>query len=292
MAETSIEWTHRDGTIGETWNPTTGCDKISPGCDHCYACSMAKRLKAMGQPKYQTDGHPVTSGPGFGLAMHPDALTIPLRWKRTPRTVFVNSMSDLGHARITRHFLARVFAVMARTPDHTYQVLTKRPNRLRRLLAGCGEALGAACIEAGDSDTAMALLDAPWPLPNVWLGTSVESADYLDRIDDLRNTPAAVRFVSAEPLLGPLPGINLAGIDWLIAGGESGPGARPMSLDWVRSLKRACRAQGTAFFVKQLGAVWARERGYADAKGGNWDHWPADLRQRSYPSAGGAVAAA
>jgi protein gp37 len=231
---TTIEWTET------VWNPTTGCDRISAGCDNCYALKMAKRLKGMGSAKYQTDGDPRTSGPGFGVAIHPDALTIPLRWRK-PRTVFVNSMSDLFHARVPRDFVAQVFDVMASTPQHTYQILTKRPERARRVLASL----------------------APTPLPNVWLGTSIESDDHVRRADALRNTPAAIRFISAEPLLGPLPSLDLTGIDWLIAGGESGPAARPMQDEWVRDLRDRCRDAGTAFFFKQWGGRTPKANGRA-----------------------------
>ncbi|GAA0550066.1 DUF5131 family protein [Paractinoplanes ferrugineus] len=273
--ETSIEWTHREGTVGKTWNPTTGCDKISPGCGlpmfpgdtggGCYALTMAKRLKAMGQTKYQNDGDPRTSGPGFGLTIHPDTLDEPLRWRK-PATVFVNSMSDLFHARVPRDFIAQVWDVMERTPQHTYQVLTKRPERLTHVLDGLPV------------------------LPNVWLGTSIESDDYVRRADALRAAPAAVRFISAEPLLGGLWSLDLTGIDWLIAGGESGPGARVMELDWVRHLLELCETSGTAPFVKQLGSVWASTVG-ADKKGGDWGRWPDDLRVREYPLTGEAVPA-
>lgn len=254
MADTSIEWTTK------TWNPTTGCDRISPGCDNCYALTMAKRLKAMGQAKYQTDGDPRTSGPGFGLAVHADALGEPLRWKK-PAKVFVNSMSDLFHARVPREFLVRVWDVMARTPHHTYQILTKRPERMARVLAGMPTGL--------------------WPLPldNVWLGASVEADEYSARADAVRATPAAVRFLSAEPLIGALPSLDLTGIDWLIIGGESGHGARPMMLRWVDDLIELARASGTAVFVKQLGTVWA-----GHGKGGDWDRWPAEFRLREYPA--------
>ena len=210
---TKIEWTD------EVWNPTTGCDRISPGCDNCYALGMAKRLKAMGQAKYQTDGDPRTSGPGFGISTHPDALTEPLRWRK-PRRVFVNSMSDLFHARVPREFLARVFAVMAATPQHTYQILTKRPERAARILneqCKCGHPNGEhfrAAMEwaaTSHSPTYVPGLEhgiyhrAGWPLPNVWIGTSVENQKYADlRIPALLDTPAAVRFLSCEPLLGPV----------------------------------------------------------------------------------------
>ncbi|MET2812776.1 DUF5131 family protein, partial [Mycobacterium tuberculosis] len=186
----AIEWT------GATWNPVTGCDRVSPGCDHCYAMTLAKRLKAMGSDKYQTDGDPRTSGPGFGVTIHPRSLDEPFRW-RSPRTVFVNSMADLFHARVALWFIREVFEVMRATPQHTYQILTKRSLRLRRL---------AHKLE--------------WP-SNVWMGVSVENVDAFRRIEDLRQVPAAVRFLSCEPLLGPLDGINLGSIDWVIAGGES-----------------------------------------------------------------------
>lgn len=272
----AIEWTEK------TWNVVTGCDQISPGCDHCYALTLAKRLKGMGQAKYQNDGDPRTSGPGFGLTVHPDSLAEPLRWRK-PATVFVNSMSDLFHARVPRDFLAEVFAVMALTPQHTYQILTKRPERMARILDDREfrrKVQYAALKRAGDQ--APWLVEPWWPLRNVWAGTSIESDDYTRRADALRATPAAVRFISAEPLLGLLPSLDLTGISWLIAGGESGPGARAMELDWVRHLLELCEASGTTPFVKQLGTVWASRVG-ADKKGGDWSRWPDDLRIRQYP---------
>jgi protein gp37 len=255
VAETAIEWTHRDGTVGVTWNPTTGCDRISPGCDNCYALTLAKRLKGMGSAKYQTDGDPRTSGPGFGVAVHPGSLAEPLRWRK-PRTVFVNSMSDMFHARVPAAFVARVFAVMAATPQHTYQILTKRPERMLRLVGeeiDGGVALLEAAEAAGFESVTTSLYEASWPLSNVWLGTSIESDDRTGRTSPLRKTSAAVRFISAEPLLGPLPSLDLTGIDWLIAGGESGPNARPVHPDWIRNLRDRCAATGTAFFFKQWG---------------------------------------
>jgi protein gp37 len=216
----SIEWTQA------TWNPTTGCDKVSAGCDNCYALTLAKRLKAMGANKYQHDGDPRTSGPGFGISIHPDALRLPYTW-RTPRLVFVNSMSDLFHARVPVPFIRQVLQVMQDTPQHTYQVLTKRSRRLRRL-------------------------DVEWP-PNLWIGVSVENARVLGRVDDLRQVPAAVRFLSCEPLLGPLEGIQLTGIHWVIAGGESGPRARPMDPQWVADLRDVCAEAEVSFFFKQWG---------------------------------------
>lgn len=221
MADGSrIEWTQA------TWNPTTGCDKVSAGCDNCYALTLAKRLKAMGVEKYQNDGDPRTSGPGFGITVHPDTLDLPYTW-RTPRLVFVNSMSDLFHARVPVGFIRQVLQVMQDTPQHTYQVLTKRSRRLLRL-------------------------DFEWPA-NMWMGVSVENARVLSRVDDLRQVPAAVRFLSCEPILGPLDGINLAGIHWVIAGGESGPRARPLEGTWVADLRDTCQLAGVPFFFKQWG---------------------------------------
>ncbi|MER7167249.1 phage Gp37/Gp68 family protein [Micromonospora sp. NPDC000207] len=301
MADTNIEWTQRPGTIGAVWNPTTGCDKISDGCTNCYALTMAKRLKAMGQDKYQNDGHPVTSGPGFAVTVHSDELGTPLKWRK-PRTVFVNSMSDLFHARVPRSFVARVFAVMAATPQHTYQILSKRPERMQRLIGeeidGGGQALLEAAEANGFTTVANTLYEATWPLPNVWLGTSIESDEHTGRADALRNTNAAVRFISAEPLLGPLPSLDLTGIDWLIVGGESGPGSRPLDLGWVRELAAKAQDAGTALFVKQLGSVWARDTSVGgeavartDPKGGKWESWPTDLRVREYPAQRVAVTA-
>ena len=218
----SIEWTEA------TWNPTTGCDKTSPGCENCYALTLSKRLKAMGQVKYQNDGDPRTSGPGFGLTLHPDTLEIPRSWT-SPRTIFVNSMSDLFHKDVPESYIHQVFAAIAGTPQHQYQVLTKRSKRLAGI--------------AGRLD---------WP-PNLWMGVSIESARYRYRVDHLRTVGAAVRFVSAEPLLGPLENLDLKGIHWLIAGGESGPGARPMETSWVADLRDQCATADVPFFFKQWG---------------------------------------
>lgn len=239
--KSSIEWTEA------TWNPTTGCDRISPGCDNCYALTLAKRLKAMGNPKYQTDGDPRTSGPGFGIAVHEDALDLPRRW-RTPRMIFVNSMSDLWHARVPTEFVCHVFDVMADTPQHTYQLLTKRPRRLARM---------APIL--------------PWP-HNIWVGVSVESQEQAWRVAELRRVPAAVRFISAEPLLGPLK-LDLDGIDWLIAGGESGFNHRPMDERWALELRNQCASSGTAFFFKQWGGVHAKTGG-RELAGRTWDDMP------------------
>ncbi|MEW2353054.1 phage Gp37/Gp68 family protein [Spirillospora sp. NPDC029432] len=242
-ASTAIEWTEM------TWNPTTGCDRISSGCDHCYALTLARRLKAMGTAKYQVDGDPRTSGPGFALTLHPDTLMQPYRW-RSPRMVFVNSMSDLFHARVPLEFIQQVFAVIADTPQHTYQILTKRSTRLHRLAHRLH-----------------------WPA-NLWMGVSVEDADHLYRVDDLRRTPAAVRFLSCEPLLGALDGLSLDKIGWVIAGGESGPGHRTMDPAWVRGLRDQCARDGVAFFFKQWGGTTPKAQG-RELDGQQWDQMPA-----------------
>lgn len=243
MADGSgIEWTEA------TWNPTTGCDRISPGCDNCYALTLAKRLKAMGNSKYQEDGDPRTSGPGFAITEHPSALDIPHRWS-SPRVIFVNSMSDLFHARVSSQFVQDVFQVMEETPRHTYQLLTKRPRRAVRMAK-----------------------ELPWP-SNVWLGVSVETQDQLWRLDELRKVPAATRFVSAEPLLGSLVGLNLSDIHWLIAGGESGPNHRPLDPEWVRELRDECRDQKVAFFFKQWGGRTPKSNG-RELDGRLWDEMP------------------
>ena len=219
----SIEWTEA------TWNPTTGCDQVSKGCDNCYALTLSRRLKAMGVAKYQNDGNERTSGPGFALTCHPSALDQPKQWK-SPRVVFVNSMSDLFHKDVPIGFIRDVFDVMRETPRHTYQLLTKRSARLAQM-----------------ADR----LD--WP-GNVWIGVSVETDRYSFRARDLATVEAAsVRFLSCEPLLGALPSLSLDGIDWVIAGGESGPGCRPIDLAWARSIRDQCATQSVAFFFKQWG---------------------------------------
>lgn len=242
----AIEWTEA------TWNPTTGCDRVTPGCDNCYALVLARRLKAMGTAKYQNDGDPRTSGPGFGLTLHPGALGVPFRWK-APRMVFVNSMSDLFHAKVPVAFVEQVFQVIAETPQHTYQLLTKRAKRLRRL-----------------ADR----LD--WP-PNLWMGVSVESQDQLDRIDDLRQVPAAVRFLSCEPLLGPLSDLDLQGIGWVIAGGESGLNHRPVKEEWVTGIRDTCREADVPFFFKQWGGRTPKAGG-RELAGETWSQTPARLQ--------------
>lgn len=248
MADRSpIEWTEA------TWNPTTGCDRTSPGCDHCYALTLAKRLKAMGVDKYQRDGDPRTSGPGFALTLHDDVLAVPYSWRR-PRTVFVNSMSDLFHDDVPIEFIHRVFAVMRDTSQHTYQVLTKRSKRLARI--------------AGDLNWA----------PNIWMGVSVETARYNFRVDHLRNTDAKVKFISAEPLLGPLGELDLTGINWVIAGGESGPHARPMDIAWGREIRDRCNNADVSFFFKQWGGRTPKIGGRL-LDGRTWDDLPERIAQ-------------
>ena len=282
MADTEIEWADR------VWNPTTGCDKVSPGCDHCYALTMAKRLKGIGSAKYQRDGDPKTSGPGFGVSTHDDALTLPLRWRK-PAKVFVNSMSDLFHAEIPDAFIARVFAVMALAPQHTFQLLTKRHARMRSLLAA-PDFERAVGVEWLRHPARVTYTPGPrWPLPNVWAGVSVEDQHWADiRIPALLETPSAVRWISAEPLLGPLDlsawlntagtlvcGCGVAppgapgwsggcspscmwpapsGLDWVVTGGESGSGARPAHPAWFRSIRDQCKSAGVAYHHKQNGA--------------------------------------
>ena len=234
MARNShIEWTQN------TWNPVTGCTKVSPGCTHCYAERMAKRLRAMGIPQYRN---------GFRVTVHDEALTLPLRWKK-PRLVFVNSMSDLFHEDVPFEFIRRVFAVMEESPQHTFQVLTKRPEIALEYAA-----------------------DLPWP-DNVWLGTSIENAMYTHRSKTLRRVPARMRFVSMEPLIGPVPRLPLQGIHWVIVGGESGPGARPMEKRWVTQIRDRCLAQGVPFFFKQWGGVNRKKTGRV-LDGHTWDEMP------------------
>ena len=227
---TAIEWTET------TWNPTTGCDRVSKGCDNCYALTLAKRLKAMDNRRYQNDGDPKTSGPGFELTLHDDMVDRPHRWAK-PRFIFVNSMSDLFHPDVPFEFIQRVFAVMADTPRHTYQILTKRSRRLASL--------------AGNME---------WP-PNVWMGVTVEDDRYTFRVDHLRAVNAAVRFISAEPLLGPLPSLGLSEVHWLIAGGESGHKAREVQESWVLDLRDRCAAEDVLFFFKQWGGRTPKSNG-------------------------------
>lgn len=247
-----IEWT------GSTWNPLTGCTPVSAGCKNCYAAKMTKRLAAMGQAKYQ--GLLNSAGQFNGkINFDDDALSIPLK-RRKPTTWFVNSMSDLFHEAVSFEFVDQVFSVMALCPQHTFQVLTKRPERMREYVGGDpiarGYLVGKATDKFGGLPTTKGFFGAEsrwqWPFANVWLGTSVENQSVLHRIDELRGCPAVVRFLSLEPLLEDLGAINLEGIDWVICGGESGSGARPMHPDWARELRDQCVAAGVPFFMKQM----------------------------------------
>jgi protein gp37 len=234
MSQSKIEWTE------STWNPVTGCNKISPGCKNCYAERMSKRLKAMGQKNYLN---------GFKLTLQPHMLELPLRWKK-PQTIFVNSMSDLFHKNVPLEYIQRVFDVMKRAHWHRFQVLTKRADRLEQLSP---------------------LLE--W-WPNIWMGVSVESQKYVSRIDHLRRTNAKTKFLSLEPLLGPLSHLDLTGIDWAIVGGESGFGARPMLSSWVVDIRQQCADAGVAFFFKQWGGVQKKRNG-RELEGRTWNEMPA-----------------
>lgn len=229
----SIEWTDM------TWNPVTGCSKVSQGCKNCYAARMARRLHAMGAERYRN---------GFNVTLHHDLIDTPKRWRK-PRRIFVNSMSDLFHEEVPLEFIQQVFETMQACSHHVFQVLTKRSERLQ------------------------ALSDAlPWP-SNVWMGVSVEDARVLSRVSHLVNVPAKVRFLSCEPLIGPLEGLMLQGIDWVIVGGESGPGARPMSPDWVHDIRRKCDDAQVAFFFKQWGGIQKHRTG-REINGQTYDAMP------------------
>ena len=238
--KSAIEWTDA------TWNPVTGCTKISPGCKHCYAERLAARLQAMRNPRYSN---------GFRVTLHPDQIDLPLRWKQ-PRMIFVNSMSDLFHESVPVEFIRQVFDVTAIAHWHIFQVLTKRANRIADLANSIS-----------------------WP-PNVWQGVSVENAQYTWRIDRLREVPSAVRFLSIEPLLGPIPRLPLEGIDWVIVGGESGPKNRPVEADWIRQIRDQCLEAKVPFFFKQWGGRTAKSRG-RELDGRFWDQLPKP--QRSSP---------
>lgn len=231
--KSSIEWTEA------SWNPVTGCSKVSTGCAHCYAERMSRRLQAMGHPNYRC---------GFDVTLHPSALDIPLRWQQ-PQMIFVNSMSDLFHEEVPIDFIRGVFDVMHRARWHVFQVLTKRSQRLTKLAP---------------------LLN--WP-SNVWMGVSVEAIEYVQRIDDLRSSPAHVKFLSLEPLLGSLPALELGDIDWVIVGGESGPGARPMRKEWALEIRDQCREASVPFFFKQWGGVNRKKTGRL-LQGQTWDEYP------------------
>lgn len=230
---TTIEWTET------TWNPVTGCDKVSTGCKHCYAERMAKRLHGMGNPRYLK---------GFDVTLHHDLVDLPLQWK-APRKVFVNSMSDLFHKRVPFNFIESVFATMNVVNQHIYQVLTKRSERLAEISP-----------------------QLPWT-DNIWMGVSVENEDVAYRIDDLRRCGARVKFLSLEPLLGSLKNVSLEGIDWVIVGGESGPGARPMDERWVIEIKENCESLGIPFFFKQWGGFNKKKAG-RQLEGRTWDEYP------------------
>ena len=232
-SQSTIEWTE------STWNPLTGCNKVSPGCKNCYAERMAHRLKAMNSPNYSN---------GFELAMHDHVLNYPLTWKK-PSIIFVNSMSDLFHDEVPLSFIQKVFDVMRKASWHTFQVLTKRSERLANL----------------DSQIL-------WP-GNVWMGVSVENNDYTSRIDDLRTTGAAIKFLSLEPLLGPLPELNLSRINWVIVGGESGPRSRPILSEWVIDIRDQCLKSNVPFFFKQWGGVNKKKTGRT-LQGRSWDEMP------------------
>lgn len=233
MSKSAIEWT------GSTWNPLTGCTKVSPGCKHCYAERLAHRLHAMGSKSYRN---------GFQLTLHEEALQIPLKWRK-PQLVFVNSMSDLFHCDVPFDFISRVFDVMRAASWHTFQILTKRAERLEELSPRLGWA------------------------NNIWMGVSVENSSYLSRVNSLKRVPAKTRFLSLEPLLGPLPLLNLEGIDWVIVGGESGPGARPIDEHWVLEIRDQCLSAGVAFFFKQWGGVNKKSTGRL-LQGRTWDQLP------------------
>jgi protein gp37 len=238
--ESTIEWTEW------TWNPVTGCTKVSQGCKHCYAERMAKRLKAMGATRYEN---------GFNLTLHEDLIDLPRRWRR-PRTIFVNSMSDLFHEQVPDEFIMRVFETMRDCPQHIFQVLTKRSERLRQL--------GSSLV---------------WP-ENVWMGVSVEDERVVERVIDLQSTPAKVRFLSCEPLIGPIPSLPLNGIHWVIVGGESGPKSRPMQFEWVTEIRDQCMDASVPFFFKQWGGVRKHLTGRA-LEGRTWDEMPERLNVAS-----------
>lgn len=303
MADRSkIEWTQA------TWNPVTGCTKVSPGCDHCYAETFAERWRG-------TEGHHFENG--FDVQLRPERLDQPLKWKK-PRRIFVNSMSDLFHESVPDKFIGQVFETMGAAKQHTFQLLTKRHGRMRSLLRRWSmhaEKRGCRCPAGQDGCSApVDVLHGTWPLPNVWLGVSAEDQWWADvRIPALLQTPAAIRWVSVEPLINPLglypgrwipptgggPRVNLErpyedpgpALDWIVVGGESGPGARRVSPGWIRHIVEECQGSGVPVFVKQMGSVWATNtsvdgksvRAHGDSKGGDWEYWPEDLRIREFP---------
>ncbi|MCF6467315.1 phage Gp37/Gp68 family protein [Nonomuraea sp. MG754425] len=302
----TIEWLNKPGYQPATWNPTIGCKRVSPGCDNCYPIPLARIREANPNPKIAAAFAGVVEHTGDRLDwtgqvnLLPDRLDMPLKW-RQPRMVFVNSLSDLFHDAIPDQFITQVFAMMASAPQHAFQILTKRHGRMRSLLSSevfrteVAYWAGQMC-ENGDvmHDSVMF---GEWPRRNIWLGVSVENQQWADiRIPALLETPVAVRWISAEPLLGPvtLCRINWIGrdplqrneprLDWVVAGGESGPGARPMHPDWPRRLRDQCVKTGVPFFMKQAGAVLAKEWGCSDSKGHNPAEWP-ERFPREYPDA-------
>jgi len=283
--KTSIEWATK------SWSPIIGCERVSSGCDRCYAITTAHIRSHHPNPKVsdafvgtaeRRDGRIDWTGK---VNLLPERLTDPLRWRK-PERIFVNSMSDLFHDQVPDDFIARVFAVMAIAERHTFQLLTKRHARMRSLLnSGAFQTAAAEHMLAMTDADEMKDAGDPFPLPNVHLGVSVENAEWAKiRGDALRETPAAVRWFSCEPLLGAIDDLDLTGIGWVVVGGESGPGARPMHIDWARSLVRQCRAAGVPVFVKQMGSCWDANRGRR-GKGGDIDTWPIELRVRESPQA-------
>jgi protein gp37 len=237
MSISRIEWTE------VTWNPTTGCDKISSGCKHCYAETLSRRLEAMGMKKYRN---------GFKLTLHPDSLFIPYSWK-TPKIVFVNSMSDLFHDEVPIEYIQKVFNVMNECSQHTFQVLTKRAERLKSVSSNLN-----------------------WP-DNIWMGVSIENENVLDRYENLIECDARIKFLSLEPLIGPLPNLRFDNIDWVIVGGESGPGARIMKKEWVLDIKNRCLKAGVPFFFKQWGGINKKQSGRL-LEGRTWDELPKKIK--------------
>lgn len=319
--KTGISWSE------STWNPIVGCSKVSPGCAKCYAETLALRWGWTPKPWLPENA-------AENVFLKPERLAQPIRWKR-PRKIFVNSLSDVFHEQVPNEFIDRIFAVMMLAPQHTYQVLTKRPERMREYFDVGDETIGlatmnyrqrrvmfAANMTAQELGLKKVMLPTQWPLRNVWLGTSVENARWRTRIDDLRQTPSAVRFLSCEPLLGPLVcpsckgwgfdvncdpsdptgqtpmqvpcqafgheanhDLDLKGIEWVIVGGESGPGARPMDESWVRDIRDACERQDVALWVKQMGEVWSRANLGHGGHAATMEEFPKDLRIQEFPAA-------
>ena len=261
-----IEWTDA------TWNPTTGCSRVSTGCDNCYAMRLARRFDGMGTGYDGTTRRSEGKTDWTGVVhQHDDRLPQPLHWRK-PRLVFVDSMSDLFHPSVSTSFIDKVFAVMAAATRHVFQILTKRPGRMREYMEA-GRELSDRRWPSALKAVSGEVADFAFPPENVWLGTSVETQEVEDRIDDLREVPASVRFLSLEPLLGPLPDLDLRGIDWVIVGGESGTGAREMKQEWVVDIRDQCEAANVPFFFKQWGGVNKKENG-RDLEGREWNEMP------------------